>query len=53
LLDQRLLTIPQHRWVSKLLRFDFCIEFKPSAANIITDALSHRDMEATMEAAAL
>jgi hypothetical protein len=29
LLDQRLSTIPQHQWVSKLIGFDFCVEYKP------------------------
>ncbi|WVZ52904.1 LOW QUALITY PROTEIN: hypothetical protein U9M48_003906 [Paspalum notatum var. saurae] len=29
LLDQRLATIPQHHWVSKLLGFDFSVEYKP------------------------
>jgi hypothetical protein len=29
LLDQRLSTIPQHQWPSKLLGFDFQVEFKP------------------------
>jgi hypothetical protein len=29
LLDQRLSTIPQHHWVSKLLGYDFIVEFHP------------------------
>jgi hypothetical protein len=29
LLDQRLSTIPQHHWVSKLLGYDFMVEFHP------------------------
>jgi hypothetical protein len=45
LLDQRLATIPQHQWVGKLLGFDFSIEYKPGAANVVTDALSRRDTE--------
>jgi hypothetical protein len=43
LLDQRLTTIPQHQWVSKLLGFDFVVEYKPGAQNVVADALSRRD----------
>ena len=42
-LDQRLTTIPQHQWASKLLGFDFVVEYKPGAMNVVADALSHRD----------
>jgi hypothetical protein len=45
LLDQRLSPIPQHQWASKLLGFDFHVEFKLGAANTVADALSHRDTE--------
>jgi hypothetical protein len=45
LLDQRLSTIPQHQWVSKLLDFDFRIEYKSGASNFVVDALSHHDTE--------
>jgi hypothetical protein len=41
LLYQRLLTIPQHQWVSKLLGFDFRVEFKSSATNIVADVPRH------------
>jgi hypothetical protein len=37
LLDQRLATIPQHHWVGKLLGFDFLVEYKPGAANVVAD----------------
>jgi hypothetical protein len=40
LLDQRLATIPQHHWVGKLLGFDFTVEYRSDAANIVVDALS-------------
>jgi hypothetical protein len=44
ILDQRLATIPQHHWVSKLLGFDFTVEYKPGRTNVVADALSRRDM---------
>ncbi|WVZ63880.1 hypothetical protein U9M48_013475 [Paspalum notatum var. saurae] len=44
LLDQRLATIPQHHWVGKLLSFDFTVEYKAGAANVVADALSRRDI---------
>ena len=43
LLDQRLVMIPQHHWVGKLLGFDFAVEYKPGTANTVADALSRRD----------
>ncbi|WVZ62966.1 LOW QUALITY PROTEIN: hypothetical protein U9M48_012652 [Paspalum notatum var. saurae] len=45
LLDQRLATLPQHHWVSKLLAFDFSMEYKPRASNMVADALSRRDSD--------
>jgi hypothetical protein len=45
LLDQRLSTIPQHQWASKLLGFDFWVEYRPGATNVVADALSRRDTE--------
>lgn len=47
LLDQRLSTIPQHRWISKLMGFDFTVEYKPGNTNTLADALSHREVDAT------
>jgi hypothetical protein len=43
LLDQRLSTIPQHTWVSKLFGYAFQVEYKPGAQNAAADALSRRD----------
>lgn len=43
LLDQRLATIPQHHWVGKLLGFDFTVEYRSGATNIVADALSRWD----------
>jgi hypothetical protein len=40
LLDQKLATIPQHQWASKLLGFDFRVEYKLGATNVVADALS-------------
>lgn len=45
LLDQRLVTIPQ-QWVSKLLGFDFIVEYKLGKQNVVADALLHRGDEA-------
>jgi hypothetical protein len=43
ILDQCLATIPQHHWVSKLLGFDFSVEYKPGRINVVVDMLSRRD----------
>jgi hypothetical protein len=45
LLDQRLSTIPQHQWISKLFGFDFSVEYRPGRLNTVADALSRRDVE--------
>jgi hypothetical protein len=37
LLDQRLATIPQHQWVSKLTGFDFRVEYKPGSSNTVAE----------------
>ena len=49
LLDQRLSTVPQHQWVSKLFGFDFAVEYRPGSLNTMADALSRRDAEVTTE----
>jgi hypothetical protein len=48
LLDQRLSTIPQHNWVSKLFGYQFSVEFKPGRLNVAADALSHHDEDLVM-----
>ncbi|KAK1606382.1 hypothetical protein QYE76_030055 [Lolium multiflorum] len=45
LLDQRLSTVPQHQWISKLFGFDFTVEYRPGRLNTVADALSRRDAE--------
>ena len=43
LLDQRLSTVPQHQWLSKLFGFDFTVEYRPGRLNAAADALSRHD----------
>jgi hypothetical protein len=43
LLDQRLSTIPQHTWVSKLFGYDLLVEYRPGKLNGAAYALSRRD----------
>jgi hypothetical protein len=45
LLDQHLVTIPQHHWVGKLLGFDFSVEYKAGRTNTVADALSRCDTD--------
>jgi hypothetical protein len=40
LLDQRLSTISQHQWASKLIGFIFHVEYRPGSSNVVVDALS-------------
>jgi hypothetical protein len=53
LLDQCVMTIPQHQWASKLIGFDFRIKFRPGTGNMVADALSRRDTKTTAELAAI
>jgi hypothetical protein len=43
ILDQRLATIPQHTWVSKLFGYDFAVEYRQGKFNVVTDALSQHN----------
>ena len=40
ILDQRLATTFQQKWLVKLMEFDFCIEYKQGQENLVVDALS-------------
>ena len=51
MLDQRLSTIPQHQWISKLFGYDFRVEYRPGRFNVVADALSRRDGDAPLLAA--
>jgi transposase InsO family protein len=44
MLDQRLSTVPQHQWISKLFGFDFSVEYRPGRQNTVADALSRREL---------
>jgi hypothetical protein len=35
-----LATVPQHQWASKLLGFDFQVEYKPGKRSVVADALA-------------
>ena len=51
MLDQRLSTVPQHQWISKLFGFDFSVEYRPGRLNTVADALSRREQETATLAA--
>jgi transposase InsO family protein len=52
-LDQRMSTVPQHQWISKLFGFDFSVEYRPGRLNIVVDAMSRRDTEGAVEDATI
>ena len=35
MLDQRLSTVPQHQWISKLFGYDFKVEYNPGRLNVV------------------
>lgn len=45
LLEKRLTTFPQQHWISKLLGFDFRVEYKAGALNRAANELSWREEE--------
>jgi len=51
LLDQRLSTIPQHQWLSKLIGYDFRVEYRLGRFNMVAEALSRRDGDSPLLAA--
>jgi hypothetical protein len=49
LLDQQVGIVDQQRWLSKLLGYDFVIEFKKGSANSIVDALSRQSEDTSSQ----
>lgn len=43
MLDQQLSIVLQHQWISKLLGFDFTVEYQAGRLNTVADALSRRN----------
>jgi hypothetical protein len=42
LLEQKVATVPQQRWISKLIGYDFIIKYKRGTENRVADALSRQ-----------
>lgn len=45
ILDQPISTVPQHQWVSKLIGYDFTVEYRPGRLKTTADALSRCDSD--------
>ena len=43
LLDQRVGTPAHQRWITKLRKYAFIVEYKKSKENLVTDTLSRKD----------
>lgn len=41
--DQKITTVAQKRWLTKLMGYDFNIEYKPGRENTVADALSRQE----------
>ena len=50
LLEQRVGTPSQQRWLSKLLGYDYTVEYRKGTSNVVADALSRRDVGAVIHA---
>ena len=48
LLEQRVGTLAQQKWISKLLGYAFIVEYKQGRENVVADALSRRQCEAAV-----
>lgn len=45
LLERHVMNEDQQRWICKLIRLDFEIQYKPGRDNNVADALSHKGEE--------
>ncbi|XP_035546571.1 uncharacterized protein LOC118348625 [Juglans regia] len=45
LLEQRVATEAQHKWISKVMGYDFCVEYKRGKDNKVADALFRKSEE--------
>jgi hypothetical protein len=43
LLDQKIGTLFQHKWITKLLGYDFVVDYKKGVENRVADVLSRKD----------
>ncbi|XP_042972766.1 uncharacterized protein LOC122304569 [Carya illinoinensis] len=45
LLDQRVGTVMQQKWIAKLMDYDFVVEYKKGKDNVVADALSRQGVD--------